>query len=145
MRSSVKSAKKANQSLITTAVSEAESVRRLRPVLDALYAQNTKQALKLVQQALQKRPGWPAARALRACVYHQSERWNDADQEMLELRSDLDTGKVPIDEDGARKMHMYYREMRKEKDAGEVYEQAWRADSGNLKLAEMAFCLYIRG
>lgn len=144
MKNASKSTRKGS-ARITTPVSEAESDRRLRPVLDALYLRNTKQALKLVQQALQKRPGWPAARALRACVFLQTERWNDAEQDILDLRADLDAGRVPIDEDAARKINIYYQELRQENIAAEVYEQAWRAEYANLRLAETAFCLYIRG
>lgn len=131
--------------LMTTPVSEAESERRLRPVVDALFAHNSKQGLKLVQQALQKRPGWPAARALRACIFLQTERRIDAEQEISSLRSDLDHGRVPVDEDAAKKLHMYYQEIRSESSSGEVYEEAWKADFPNVRLAELAYAYYLRG
>lgn len=145
MKNAKKTAKKASAVRMTAPVSEAESDRRLRPVLDALYCHNSKQALKHVQQAIQKRPGWPAARALRACALMQSERWVEAEQEIADVRADLDAGRVPLDEDCARKLHMYYMEMRREDIAGEVYEHAWKAEQGNFQLAEMAFGLYVRG
>lgn len=130
---------------MSTPVSEAESDRRLRPVLDALFSHNPKQSLKLLNQALQKRPGWPAARALRACAYLQADRFADANTEIVNLRADLDARRVPINEDAARKLHMYYMEIRREDLAAEVYEQAWRLETSNIQLAEAAFCLYIRG
>lgn len=145
MKNAKKATKKAPAVLMTVPVSEAESDRRLRPVLDALYSHKSKQALKHVQQAIQKRPGWPAARALRACALMQSEHWAEAEQEITEIRADLDAGRVPLDEDCARKLHMYYLEMRREDIAGGVYEQAWKTDPANFRLAEVAFCLYVRG
>lgn len=145
MKNAGKVAKKAPDVLMSTPVSEAEADRRLRPVLDALYNHNWKQALKLVQQAIHKRPGWPAARALRACALMHSERFAEATKEIEEVRADLDRGRVPLDEDCARKLHMYYLEMRKEECAAEVYEQAWKSDLANFQLAEVSFCLYIRG
>lgn len=145
MKNAKKAAKKASAVRMTAPVSEAESDRRLRPVLDALYSHNSKQALKHVQQAIQKRPGWPAARALRACALMQSERWVEAEQEIADVRADLDAGRVPMDEDCARKLHMYYMEMRRDDVAGQVYEQAWKAEPGNLQLGEVAFGLYVRG
>lgn len=126
-----------------TPVSEAESDRRLRPVMDALYSHHSRQALKLVQQAINKRPGWPAARALRACVFLQAERYSDAEYEMERLQEDLDAGRVPINEDAATKMVIYYQERRQEVSAAQIYEKAWKADITNFKLAEIAFSLYI--
>lgn len=147
--SAMKNAKKGNKKLtsirMNVPVSEAESDRRLRPVLDALYSHNSKQALKYSQQALQRRPGWPAARALRACALLQSEHWAEAEAEIAEVRADLDAGRVPLDEDCARKLHMYYMEVRREDIAAGIYEQAWKADQTQFQLAEIAFCLYIRG
>lgn len=138
-------AKKGSNTIMTTPVSDAESDRRLRPVMDALYGHKTKQAMKLVQQAIQKRPGWPAARALRACIYLQMERWEDAKQEMDEIRSDLEERRAPNNEDAARKIHLYYQEIRREDLAGEIYEWAWKANPTELHFAENAFCLYMRG
>lgn len=126
-------------------VSESESERRLRPVIDALYNHSSKQALKLIHQALQKRQGWPAARALRACVYVQTERLDEAAQEMTALRADLDAGLVPLDEDAAKKMYMYYNETRDDATAAIIYEQAWLVDRNNFRLADTAFGLHIRG
>lgn len=145
MKNSNKLAKRSQGLLMATPVSEAESDRRLRSVLDALYLRNWKQALKLVHQALNKRPGWPAARALRACALMQNERFIEAEKEISDIRADLDDGRVPVDEDCAKKMHMYYSKMRQEGKAGDVYEQAWKADPANFQLAETAFCLYVRG
>lgn len=145
MKASSKQPAKHKNVLMTTPVSEAESDRRLRPVLDALYTQNSKQALKLLQQALQKRPGWPAARALRACALMQTGRITEAEREVDDIRSDLRMGRVPMDEDCARKLHMYYMETRREDIAAEVYEEAWRAEPANVQLAEVAFCSYVRG
>lgn len=145
MKASSKNSANPKNVLMITPVSEAESDRRLRPVLDALYTQNSKQALKLLQQALQKRPGWPAARALRACALIQTGRLAEAEREVDDVRSDLRTGRVPMDEDCARKLHMYYMETRREGIAAEVYEEAWRSVSANVQLAEVAFCLYVRG
>lgn len=146
MKSSQKASKKKTPSTkIITQVTEAESDRRLGPVIDALYTQNSKQAHKLVQQALQKRPGWPAARALRACYYLQAEKLEEAENEIDSIRDDFENQRAIIDEDTARKIHMYYQELRKEDIAGEFYEQAWKNDPKNIKLAEIAFALYIRG
>ncbi|KAI0564956.1 N-acetyltransferase B complex (NatB) non catalytic subunit [Gracilaria domingensis] len=126
-------------------VSKAESDRRLRPVLDDLSEHNSKQALKHVNQALQKRPGWPAARALRACVYLQMKKLKQAKEEISKLREDLSSGRVPIDEDVAAKIQYYYQEIGNEGGTGEVYEQAWKSEVSNVDLAEMAFCYYVRG
>lgn len=130
---------------MSAAVPEAEAERRLRPVLDALYAHNSKQAIKLVQQALQKRPGWPAARALRACIYLQTERFAEAHREITAIRHDIDHALVPVNEDAAKKLHMYYQEVRCDHLAGEVYELVWKAQPSELRLAEIAFGLYICG
>lgn len=129
---------------MSTPVPDAEAERRLRPVLDFLYAHNARQALRLVNQAIQKRPGWPAARALRACIYLQMERWDEAHQDVQSLRQDLDQGRVPVNEDTAVKMHMYYQEVRCEDAAAQVYEHAWRECPTDVKLAETAYCLYVR-
>lgn len=127
-------------------ISDAESDRRLRPVLDALFSCNTKHALKLVQQALQKRPGWPAARALRACIYLHQQRWDQAHQEISEVRNQIDTGVVSVTEDAAKKLYMYYQEVRREDLAAQVYEMVWKqSNSQDLRIAETAFSLYIRG
>lgn len=130
---------------ISTPVPDAEAERRLRPVLDALHSHSHKQALKIVAQLLQKRPGWPAARALRSCVYLQMERWDEAAQEIDILREDLKQGRVPVCEDTAAKMHMYYKKIRREDVSAEIYEHAWRENPSEIGLAETAFCLYIRG
>lgn len=140
-----KGSKTSNSVIMKTPVSEAESDRRLRPVIDALYARKTKSALKLVQQALQRRPGWPAARALRACALIQMNKIQEAESEVTQIREDLNSGRVPLDEDAARKIHLYYQESGKEACAGEVYEQVWKANMVNFRLAELSFCLYIRG
>lgn len=146
MKNQASSQKKGVQAaMMKTPVSDTESDRRLRPVIEALYAHKTKQSMKLVQQAIQKRPGWPAARALRACIYLQMEKWHEAKQEIDELRSDLEEGRVPINEDAAKKIHMYYQEACREDLAGQIYELAWKAEMSELRLAETAFCLYIRG
>lgn len=147
MKTQGKSSKKAAQPSISMSspVPDAEAERRLRPVLDSLYAHNARQALKLVNQALQRRPGWPAARALRACIYLQMERWHEASQDVQSLRQDLDQGRVPVNEDAAVKLHMYYQEIRSEDAAAQVYEHAWRESPTDVKLAETAYCLYIRG
>lgn len=127
-------------------ISDAESDRRLRPVLDALFSCNTKHALKLVQQALQKRPGWPAARALRACIYLHQQRWDQAHQEISDVRNQIDTGVASVTEDAAKKLYMYYQEVRREDLAAQVYEMVWKqSNSQDLRLAETAFSLYIRG
>lgn len=146
MKTQGKPSKKAAQPPIsmTSPVPDAEAERRLRPVLDSLYAQNPRQAIKLVNQALQRRPGWPAARALRACIYLQMERWHEASQDVQSLREDLDLGRVPVNEDAAVKLHMYYQEVRCEDAAAQVYEHAWRETPTMVKLAETAYCLYIR-
>lgn len=136
---------KKHTKLMSAPVPKAEADRRLRPVMDALYSRNSKQALKLIQQALLKRPGWPAARALRACVLLQAERRKEAESEITSLRSDLDSGRVPIDEDAARKLFLYFRETRAEHLAGGIYEQAWSANMSDVHLAETAFCMYMRG
>lgn len=130
--------------IMSTPVPAAEADRRLRPVLDALFRHNTKQALKLTNQALQKRPGWPAARALHACILLQTEKWDEGRDEVLQIRADIDAGRVPIDEDAANKLQLYYQETRQEHLAAQVYEQAWHADKNNLRLAEIAYALYVR-
>ncbi|PXF43798.1 N-alpha-acetyltransferase 25, NatB auxiliary subunit [Gracilariopsis chorda] len=140
-----KSLKSSASVVMKTPISRAESDRRLRPVLDNLSEHNTKQAFKLVQQALQKRPGWPAARALRACVYLQMRKLKQAEDEIANLRNDLDAGRVPTDEDVAEKIQYYYRESGNEAGTGEVYELVWKADASQFQLAEAAFCYYIRG
>ncbi|CAN8073862.1 unnamed protein product [Agarophyton chilense] len=142
---SYKASKPSSVVIMTNPVSKAESDRRLRPVLDNLSQHNSKQALKHVNQAIQKRPGWPAARALRACVYLQMKKLNQAMKEIAQLREDLDSGRVPIDEDVAAKIQYFYQEIGNEGGTGEVYEQAWKADVSNADLAEMAFCYYIQG
>eukprot|EP00178_Gracilaria_changii_P021140 TRINITY_DN62987_c0_g1_i1.p1 TRINITY_DN62987_c0_g1~~TRINITY_DN62987_c0_g1_i1.p1 ORF type:complete len:958 (+),score=113.70 TRINITY_DN62987_c0_g1_i1:298-3171(+) len=140
-----KASKPSSAVIMANPVSKAESDRRLRPVLDNLSEHNSKQALKHVNQALQKRPGWPAARALRACVYLQMKKLKQASEEITQLREDMSSGRVPIDEDVASKIHYYYQEVRNEGGTGEVYEQAWKSDVSNFDLAELAFCFYIRG
>ncbi|CDF41336.1 unnamed protein product [Chondrus crispus] len=145
MKNAKKASKKAKAARMTVPVSEAESDRRLRPVLDALYNHNSRQALRHAQQALQRRPGWPAARALRACALLQSGHWAAAKEEIAEVRADLDAGRVPLDEDCARKLHMYYLEVRREEIAAELYERVWKTDQAQFQPAEIAYGLYIRG
>lgn len=146
MKKPAKTSKPPQPSVImATPVPDAEADRRLRPVMDALYALNSKHALKLVQQAIQKRPGWPAARALRACIYLQTDRPRDAHAEMSQLRRDLQQLRVPVNKDAATKIHLYYQEVRQEHLAAEVYEDAWKCNMSDIQLAELAFCLYIRG
>lgn len=130
--------------LMKTAVTEAESERRLRPVYEALFAEKGKQALKLSNQAIQKRPGWPAARALRACALLQLGQRADALAAVAQVRKDIDAGRVPVDEDAAIKLAIFYRDVRAEHLAAEVYEQAWQVDHGTVRLAEVAFGLYVR-
>lgn len=140
-----KSLKSSPSVVMKTPVSRAESDRRLRPVLDNLSEHNTKQAFKLVQQALHKRPGWPAARALRACVYLQMRNVKQAEDEIASLRNDLDAGLVPVDEDVAEKLQYYYRETGNEAATGQVYELVWNGDTSQFQFAEAAYCYYIRG
>lgn len=130
--------------LMKTAVTDAESERRLRPVYEALFAKKAKQALKLSNQAIQKRPGWPAARALRACALLQLGQRNDALDAVQGIRADIDAHRVPVDEDAAVKLAMFYRDARCEHLAGEVYEQAWQADPASVRLADSAFGHYVR-
>lgn len=142
---SAKSAKKpaAPAVLMRAPVPSAEAERRLRPVLEALWNSNTKQALKLANQAIQKRPGWPAARALRACALLQLDRASEAADAVTDIRADLDANRVPVDEDAAVKLRMYYADLRQDDAAAEVYEQAWLADPAEFRLAETAFGLYV--
>lgn len=135
--------------IMKSAPSEHESERRLSPVIDMLLSQNPKQALRHIQQALNKRPGWPAARALRALALLQSARPQEASAEYDSLANDLNAHLVPLDEDAAKKMAMYLVEIERSVEAGVWYEMVWKimceAETVNFSLGEAAYCLYIRG
>lgn len=130
--------------LMRTPVSEAEAERRLGPVIDSLSAQQFKKAMKLANQAIQKRPGWPAARALRAIVLLATGHRAEALEAVKAVRDDIDHGRVPLDEDAAARLSLFYTEARMEDEAGALYEQAWGMQPDSVGLAETAFAMYIR-
>lgn len=131
---------------ITKPVSEAESERRLRPALNVLYSSdNPRPALKLATQAEAKRPGWPAARAVRAIALRRLGRIAEADAVAASVLSDLQTGAAPADEDAAAKLYLYYRESpRREAETAAAYEAVARACEEEPFLAESSFYWKLR-
>lgn len=131
---------------ITKPVSEAESERRLRPALNILYSSdNPRPALKLATQAEAKRPGWPAARAVRAIALRRLGKMSEADAVAAAVLSDLQTGAAPADEDAAAKLHLYYRESpRREAETAAAYEAVARACGNEPYLSESSFYWKLR-
>lgn len=131
---------------ITKPVPAAEAERRLRPALDVLYSSdNPRPALKLATQAEAKRPGWPAARAVRAIALRRLGRVAEAEAVAAAVLSDLQTGAAPADEDSAAKLHLYYRETpRREAETAAAYEAVARACDGDPFLAEGSFYWHLR-
>jgi N-acetyltransferase B complex (NatB) non catalytic subunit len=132
--------------LISRPVSAAESERRLRPAIEALYGSNNpKQALKICAQAEGKRPGWPAARALRAIAFHRLGRRKEADAAAASIIDDIVDGRVPADEDAAIKLHLFYREVpNREHLSARAYEAVACTNLTDLYLSEASFMFHIR-
>jgi N-acetyltransferase B complex (NatB) non catalytic subunit len=132
--------------LITRSVPPAEAERRLRPILEAMYVtKNVRQALKICIKAEEKRPGWPAARALRAIALHRLGRRADADAAAAAVVDDLVAGRIPADEDAAIKLHLFYRECpHREHLSAHAYELIARADPSDVYLSETSFMFHVR-
>lgn len=133
--------------LITKPVSTAEADRRLRPALECLFGgnENPKQALKLAAQAEAKRPGWPAARAIRALALRRLGRRAEADSVATAVLTDLEARTVPADEDAAVKLHLYYREApRREVCSARAYEAVARACESDPYMSEASFFWHLR-
>jgi N-terminal acetyltransferase B complex non-catalytic subunit len=133
-------------SLISRPVPASEAERRLRPVLDVLYhGDNPRQALKIATQAEGKRPGWPAARALRALALLRLGKGEEAQELAERILNDLEQGLVPADEDAAAKLHLFYRELpHREYLSARAYEIVARKNETISDLSETSFMYHIR-
>jgi len=130
--------------IMRKSVPEAEIERRLRPIFEALQLHTPKKAIKLCVQAIRKLPGWPAARALKGVAMLMARQRAEAIASVEELRADIDAGRVPIDEDAAKKLTLFYRDLRQIHLAAQVWELAWEVDKTNISLGQNAYSLYIR-
>lgn len=131
--------------LITRAVPPAEAERRLRPAIEVLYENNNpRQALRLLSQVENKKPGWASARALRAVALLRLGRKDEADKLAASVVDDIDKRLVPGDEDAAEKLHLFYRELPcRERLSANAYEVVAQANEDNFELSEASFAFQI--
>lgn len=77
-------------------ISDGETNRRLKPVLEALYSGHYKKAVKKAAMAEAKRPGWVAARALRAVALDRAGESEEAAKLISRIRTEIAENKVKI-------------------------------------------------
>eukprot|EP00741_Cyanophora_paradoxa_P000894 tig00000448_g864.t1 len=117
----------------------AESIKKLKPIYDALDARNNKQAHKLCTQALQKQPNVVILKVLKALA---AERLGKRD-EALELMREAQEAK-PTDEQTLNTMMHVFKALGKLEDALACYEQAWTKNPNDPDIAAQVFFSYVK-
>ncbi len=124
-------------------VPETEAKRRLDPIDQALVANQPKQAIKLCNHALSKRPGWPAARALKACALVKQNSREAALAVVDEIIADIEANRVPLDADACDKITLAFRDLRLPDRAAAIKEKLWLRDMSVVEHGEAAYSCFI--
>lgn len=125
-------------------VSEIEAKRRLDPIDKAISMNQSKQAIKLCNHALTKRPGWPSARALKAvAILKQTNSRASSLQIMKSIISDIESNRVPLDNDACEKISFAYKELRLPDMVANIREKLWLQNMSVIENGESTYSCFI--